>query len=31
LGGAVAGVLAAWLLHRRASRQAVPAAPIRRY
>jgi membrane associated rhomboid family serine protease len=31
LGGAIAGVLAAWLLHRRASRQAVPAAPIRRY
>jgi membrane associated rhomboid family serine protease len=31
LGGAVAGVLAAWLLHRRASRQAVPAVPIRRY
>jgi membrane associated rhomboid family serine protease len=31
LGGAVAGVLAAWLLHRRASRQAVSAAPIRRY
>jgi membrane associated rhomboid family serine protease len=31
LGGAVAGVLAAWLLHRRASRQAVPAAPIRHY
>jgi membrane associated rhomboid family serine protease len=31
LGGAVAGVLAAWLLHRRATRQAVPAAPIRRY
>jgi membrane associated rhomboid family serine protease len=31
LGGAVAGVLAAWLLHRRASRQAVQAAPIRRY
>ncbi len=30
LGGAIAGVLAAWLLHRRASRQAVPAAPIRR-
>ena len=31
LGGAIAGVLAAWLLHRRASRQAVPAAQIRRY
>jgi membrane associated rhomboid family serine protease len=31
LGGALAGVLAAWLLHRRASRQAVPAAQIRRY
>jgi membrane associated rhomboid family serine protease len=31
LGGAVAGVLAAWLLHRRATRKAVPAAPIRRY
>jgi membrane associated rhomboid family serine protease len=31
LGGAVAGVLAAWLLHRRASRQAVSAVPIRRY
>ena len=31
LGGAVAGVLAAWLLHRRATRQAVPAVPIRRY
>ncbi|HET9779017.1 MAG TPA: rhomboid family intramembrane serine protease [Propionibacteriaceae bacterium] len=31
LGGAIAGVLAAWLLHRRASRQAVSAAPIRRY
>jgi membrane associated rhomboid family serine protease len=31
LGGAIAGVLAAWLLHRRASRQAVTAAPIRRY
>ena len=31
LGGAIAGVLAAWLLHRRVSRQAVPAAQIRRY
>jgi membrane associated rhomboid family serine protease len=31
LGGAIAGVLAAWLLHRRASRKVVPAAPIRRY
>jgi membrane associated rhomboid family serine protease len=31
LGGAIAGVLAAWLLHRRTSRQAVPAAQIRRY
>jgi membrane associated rhomboid family serine protease len=31
LGGAIAGVLAAWLLHRRATRQAVPVAPIRRY
>jgi membrane associated rhomboid family serine protease len=31
LGGAIAGVLAAWLLHRRASRQALPAAQIRRY
>jgi membrane associated rhomboid family serine protease len=31
LGGAVGGVLAAWLLHRRASRQLVTAAPVRRY
>ena len=31
LGGAIAGVLAAWLLHRRANRQVVPAAQIRRY
>jgi membrane associated rhomboid family serine protease len=31
LGGAVGGVLAAWLLHRRASRQIVTAAPARRY
>jgi membrane associated rhomboid family serine protease len=31
LGGAVGGVLAAWLLHRRASRQLVTTGPIRRY
>lgn len=32
LGGAVGGVLAAWLLHRRASRPIVTAgAPVRRY
>jgi membrane associated rhomboid family serine protease len=31
LGGAVGGVLAAWLLHRRASRQIVTATPVRRY
>ena len=31
LGGAVGGVLAAWLLHRRASRRAVEAVPVRRY
>jgi membrane associated rhomboid family serine protease len=31
LGGAVGGVLAAWLLHRRASRQILTAAPARRY
>ncbi|HEX5906089.1 MAG TPA: rhomboid family intramembrane serine protease [Propionibacteriaceae bacterium] len=31
LGGAVGGVLAAWLLHRRASRQTVMAGPVRRY
>jgi membrane associated rhomboid family serine protease len=31
LGGAVGGVLAAWLLHRRASRQVMTAAPVRRY
>jgi membrane associated rhomboid family serine protease len=31
LGGAIGGVLAAWLLHRRASRQLVTAAPARRY
>jgi membrane associated rhomboid family serine protease len=31
LGGAIAGVLAAWLLHRRATRQVVTAGRIRRY
>jgi membrane associated rhomboid family serine protease len=31
LGGAVGGVLAAWLLHRRASRQVMTPAPVRRY
>ena len=31
LGGAVGGVLAAWLLHRRASRQLVTTTPGRRY
>ena len=31
LGGAVGGVMAAWLLHRRASRQVVTAGPVRRY
>ena len=31
LGGAVGGVLAAWLLHGRASRQVVTAGPVRRY
>jgi membrane associated rhomboid family serine protease len=31
LGGAIGGVVAAWLLHRRASRQLVMAAPGRRY
>ena len=31
LGGAIGGVLAAWLLHRRASRQVMTAAPVRRY
>jgi membrane associated rhomboid family serine protease len=31
LGGAIAGVLAAWLLHRRATRHVVTAGPIRRY
>ena len=31
LGGALGGVLAAWLLHRRASRQVVMAGPVRRY
>ena len=31
LGGAVGGVLAAWLLHRRATRQLVTATPVRRY
>lgn len=31
LGGAVGGVLAAWLLHRRASRQIVMAGSVRRY
>jgi membrane associated rhomboid family serine protease len=31
LGGAVGGVLAAWLLHRRATRRVVTAGPVRRY
>ena len=31
LGGAVGGVLAAWLLHRRATRRVVTAGPMRRY
>jgi len=31
LGGAVGGIFAAWLLHRRASRQLVTTAPSRRY
>jgi membrane associated rhomboid family serine protease len=31
LGGALGGVFAAWLLHRRASRQLVPAGSVRRY
>jgi membrane associated rhomboid family serine protease len=31
LGGAVGGVMAAWLLHRRSSRQLVTTAPGRRY
>jgi membrane associated rhomboid family serine protease len=31
LGGAIGGVVAAWLLHRRASRQLVLTAPGRRY
>ena len=31
LGGAIGGVLAAWLLHRRASRQVMTAGPVRRY
>jgi membrane associated rhomboid family serine protease len=31
LGGAIGGVLAAWLLHRRASRQLVPTGTARRY
>jgi membrane associated rhomboid family serine protease len=31
LGGAVGGIFAAWLLHRRASRQLVTTAPGRRY
>jgi membrane associated rhomboid family serine protease len=31
LGGAVGGVLAAWLLHRRANRRVVTAGPMRRY
>ena len=31
LGGAIGGVLAAWLLHRRASRQVMTAEPVRRY
>jgi membrane associated rhomboid family serine protease len=31
LGGAVGGVLAAWLLHRQANRRVVTAGPVRRY
>lgn len=31
LGGAIGGVIAAWLLHRRTSRQLVTTAPGRRY
>ena len=31
LGGAIGGVLAAWLLHRRASRRVVTAGSVRRY
>jgi membrane associated rhomboid family serine protease len=31
LGGAIGGVLAAWLLHRRANRRVVTAGPVRRY
>ena len=31
LGGAVAGVFAAWLLHRRTTRRVVTAGPVRRY
>ena len=31
LGGAIGGVLAAWLLHRRTARQLVPAGSVRRY
>ena len=31
LGGAIGGVVAAWLLHRRASRQLVTTAPGRRF
>ena len=31
LGGAIGGVIAAWLLHRRSSRQLVTTAPSRRY
>jgi membrane associated rhomboid family serine protease len=31
LGGAVGGVLAAWLLHRRSSRQLTTAGSVRRY
>jgi membrane associated rhomboid family serine protease len=31
LGGAIGGVLAAWLLHRRASRQLVTSGSVRRY
>jgi membrane associated rhomboid family serine protease len=31
LGGAAAGVFAAWLLHRRTTRRVVTAGPVRRY
>jgi membrane associated rhomboid family serine protease len=31
LGGAIGGVVAAWLLHRRATRQLVTAGSVRRY